>query len=355
MIDIQNSRTGALIRQARTEKGLTQKQLAERLHISDRTVSKWERGAGFPDLSLLEPLAEALGLTVTELLHGQREERREEFQTITARDAAAVLRKAWQEKLRGLRKRALIACAALAAVAAVVFFLTLPSAPGGYARRDFVTIEQIFPGGPESRFTFPLDCRGTTVSPGSERFETKLSPTELTARILSQPGVDGSAAVWSLDGTEYRLFTVYPEDGLGRYALLCCYPGEGRRWLYDFAGDMMTAAYLREYGENSAVLFPAFLLAQEGWPVYLDAGEAAPTRFPAGRLRWAFDALRDFYEGPGGAAWYSAAVDEAALTITLTAGDALLAAEELDRVCSAFQVTALVRDGAVYFQINTAS
>ena len=44
MIDIQNSRTGALIRQARTEKGLTQKQLAQRLHISDRTVSKWERG-----------------------------------------------------------------------------------------------------------------------------------------------------------------------------------------------------------------------------------------------------------------------------------------------------------------------
>ena len=355
MIDIQNSRTGALIRQARTEKGLTQKHLAQRLHISDRTVSKWERGAGFPDLSLLEPLAEALGLTVTELLHGQREERREELRTITARDAAAVLRKAWQEKLRGLRKRALIACAALAAVAAVVFFLTLPNSPGGYTRRGSVTIEQIFPGGHESRFSFPLDCRGTTVSPDSEQFETKLSPTELTAHILSQPGVDGSAAVWSLDGTEYRLFTVYPEDGLGRYALLCCCPGEGKRWLYDFAGDMMTAAYLREDGESSAVLFPAFLLAQEGWPVYLDAGEAAPTRFPAGRLRWAFDALRDFYEGPGGAAWYTAAVDEAALTVTLTAKDALLAAEKPDRVCPAFQVTALVRDGTVYFQINAAS
>ena len=52
--------TGALIAQLRKEQGLTQKQLAEQLHISDRTISKWERGAGFPDVSLLEPLADAL-------------------------------------------------------------------------------------------------------------------------------------------------------------------------------------------------------------------------------------------------------------------------------------------------------
>ena len=52
--------TGALIAQLRKEQGLTQKQLAEQLHISDRTISKWERGAGFPDVSLLEPLADVL-------------------------------------------------------------------------------------------------------------------------------------------------------------------------------------------------------------------------------------------------------------------------------------------------------
>ena len=46
-------KTGALIRALRTEQGLTQKQLADRLHLSDRTVSKWERGAGCPDVSLL--------------------------------------------------------------------------------------------------------------------------------------------------------------------------------------------------------------------------------------------------------------------------------------------------------------
>lgn len=67
-------KTGNLIAETRKEKNMTQRALAEMLHISDRTVSKWERGAGFPDVSMLEPLADALGLTVTELLHGERNE-----------------------------------------------------------------------------------------------------------------------------------------------------------------------------------------------------------------------------------------------------------------------------------------
>ena len=64
-------KTGQLIAQQRGALGLTQKQLASQLHISDRTVSRWERGVGFPDLSLLEPLADALGLSVIELLRGE--------------------------------------------------------------------------------------------------------------------------------------------------------------------------------------------------------------------------------------------------------------------------------------------
>lgn len=67
-------KTGGLIAQARKEKELTQKDLAETLHVSAQAVSKWERGLSCPDIGLLEPLAEALGLTVTELLSGQRGE-----------------------------------------------------------------------------------------------------------------------------------------------------------------------------------------------------------------------------------------------------------------------------------------
>ena len=68
-----NSKTGALIKARRKELELTQKDLAERLHITDRAVSKWERGLCAPDIALLEPLAEALQVTVVELLEGERQ------------------------------------------------------------------------------------------------------------------------------------------------------------------------------------------------------------------------------------------------------------------------------------------
>lgn len=67
------AKTGDLISTKRKELGMTQKALADQLCISDRTVSKWERGAGFPDISLIEPLADALNLTVLELLHGEEQ------------------------------------------------------------------------------------------------------------------------------------------------------------------------------------------------------------------------------------------------------------------------------------------
>ena len=67
-----NQKTGRLIAARRQELGLTQRELADRLNISDRTVSKWERGAGFPDVSLLEPLADVLELSVLELIRGER-------------------------------------------------------------------------------------------------------------------------------------------------------------------------------------------------------------------------------------------------------------------------------------------
>ena len=68
-----NRITGAFIRERRREKQMTQKQLADRLHVTDRAVSKWERGLSAPDLSLLEPLAEALDVTILELLTGKRD------------------------------------------------------------------------------------------------------------------------------------------------------------------------------------------------------------------------------------------------------------------------------------------
>ncbi len=64
-------KTGALIRLLRQEQHLTQEQLAARLNISNKTVSKWERGAGCPDISLLDTLADALQVDLRELLQGR--------------------------------------------------------------------------------------------------------------------------------------------------------------------------------------------------------------------------------------------------------------------------------------------
>ena len=69
-----NAKMGELIRDCRKEKGLTQKNVANKLGVTDRAVSKWERGICAPDIAYIEELAEMLGLTVAELIAGQRME-----------------------------------------------------------------------------------------------------------------------------------------------------------------------------------------------------------------------------------------------------------------------------------------
>ena len=66
-------KTGQLIAQRRKELNMTQKMLADIVGVSDRAISKWERGAGFPDVSLIEALADALQLSLSELFQGERQ------------------------------------------------------------------------------------------------------------------------------------------------------------------------------------------------------------------------------------------------------------------------------------------
>ena len=63
--------TGTTIRQLRESRQLTQAELAERIGVSSKTVSKWETGKGLPDITLLQPLAQALGISVIELMNGE--------------------------------------------------------------------------------------------------------------------------------------------------------------------------------------------------------------------------------------------------------------------------------------------
>ena len=63
--------TGAAVKRLREARGLTQAELAERIGVSSKTVSKWETGKGLPDISLLQPLATALGISLIELMNGE--------------------------------------------------------------------------------------------------------------------------------------------------------------------------------------------------------------------------------------------------------------------------------------------
>ena len=62
--------TGAVIKELREKNKMTQRCLAEKLGVSDKTVSKWETAKGYPDITLLEPIAEAFKVSVTELISG---------------------------------------------------------------------------------------------------------------------------------------------------------------------------------------------------------------------------------------------------------------------------------------------
>ena len=91
MYELNKIAFGGFLAQLRREKGMTQKELAACLYVSDKAVSKWERGLSVPDISLLVPLAEQLNVTVAELLQGCRVEEEQRF---TREETEELIRKA---------------------------------------------------------------------------------------------------------------------------------------------------------------------------------------------------------------------------------------------------------------------
>ena len=131
---------GAFVAQNRKAMGWTQKELAEKLHVTDKAVSKWERGLSYPDVTLLEPLATAFGMGVTELVSCKRgelspapaqwadretpskeEERPEEAAVQALLDISG--ESLHTERKRGRRRTVLLAALAVLLAALAVFIL----------------------------------------------------------------------------------------------------------------------------------------------------------------------------------------------------------------------------------------
>ena len=72
-----NEKFGKFIKILRKEKGITQKELGEKLHLTDKAISKWERGLSFPDIAVLKDLADFFDIDISELLNGERGKKQE--------------------------------------------------------------------------------------------------------------------------------------------------------------------------------------------------------------------------------------------------------------------------------------
>ena len=133
---------GTFIAHTRRELGLTQKALADKLHVTDKAVSKWERGLCYPDLTLMEELALALDLTMTELMTCQKNEAADsgdDDHELAVRSLLDISGEAMQIQRTSIWKRAIMAVAALLALVAVVLSLVLTAPKTATAR---VTMKQ---------------------------------------------------------------------------------------------------------------------------------------------------------------------------------------------------------------------
>ena len=135
-------RTGQLIAQRRKEKGITQKELAEHLHVTTQAVSKWERGLNFPDIALLEPLAGCLDLTVSQLLSGSREEDSAPEELMT--ESLRTFDGQWRKVLRRWRWLFVVTAAALilTLLTAVWLWMRMPDDPPQPRLETFIEMVQ---------------------------------------------------------------------------------------------------------------------------------------------------------------------------------------------------------------------
>lgn len=129
MYELDKRKIGTFIAELRKEAKMTQKELAERLRVSDKTISKWETANGIPDISMLMPIAEVFGITVTELLQGQCMESSEKLDTkeveamLTQTIQLSEEQKAGRRRLQRKNVRPYFVCLVLALLEILVLFL----------------------------------------------------------------------------------------------------------------------------------------------------------------------------------------------------------------------------------------
>ena len=116
-----NIKFGEFIVKLRKEKNMTQKELAEKLNLTDKAISKWERGLSFPDIIMLKPLSELFDVSIIELLNGERENESEEKIDLDTR-ILTILKQNEYEKNRKIRK--VVRISFLTIITFIIIFFT---------------------------------------------------------------------------------------------------------------------------------------------------------------------------------------------------------------------------------------
>ena len=114
-------RTGSFIAEMRKGKNMTQAELAAKLQVTDKAVSRWERGVGYPDITLLEPLAGQLGVTVLDILRGEKTFPDKMTGEETEQTVAETVRLAAGQRRQAVRRVILLAIVMLIGVAMLIW------------------------------------------------------------------------------------------------------------------------------------------------------------------------------------------------------------------------------------------
>ena len=268
---------GAFIREQRKKRDMTQKVLADHLGLTDRAVSKWERGLNAPDISVLEPLAEVLGVTVTELIAGERAEcREEEVRTVIA---YSVEQTDWQKRQRRKYTAFMLGFTMMIAVmiSSVLWFkgvFSIAHCSGSsngeikvtvYSRdvaEDFfseerrITVRENYNGGGESTVIYGGTFGGLWWAPKGEQYVLTMETKDGSRTVLRRSGTVTEMDVWlrfaagkeafAAPGTGYH-FCQWAEDGIHMLIRYVCEDGKtGYFWFDSESGTVVSVFALME-------------------------------------------------------------------------------------------------------------
>lgn len=235
-----NKKTGEFISTTRKELGYNQKDLAEKLNITDKAVSKWETGRSAPDVSMLIPLANVLGVSVTEILQGERISQ-EEIHTASNEMLVKTLKKSKSKLMIAIILTLIILIGLICSYPAYHYFSTI-------AEDDFWAIEEkaISHFQNEKLNYIATTCKSDKAaylfSDGESSYMLLYEKDDLFQNRLDLIGMTSSAS----------------ELGMGMY----CYGSNGETVFVMFGADLEAEQYTFNYRgtEHTRKIFDGYVL-----------------------------------------------------------------------------------------------